>query len=326
MLESVLKNKIMRILTFFTLLALTYQACQPASSSDQAESKTVTIIKKDSTIEEEPITYGSKAAAVFKLPYELENADLELKLSNKLAEISGLSLSADEKYLLAVNDEQGKVFFLDKTTGEILEDEKFAKSGDYEGIEQVNDIIYVVNSSGSIFKVQHLGKDNEAVDKFNTPLNSDNDVEGLGYWPAQNALLLACKNKPGKKSEYAGKRAIYTFDLAQEELSDQPIFLIDLEAIKAGTKKQNWLLEELQSTFAPSAIAVHPKSGDLYVLSSVGKLLIVLNDKGKIKHIEQLKKSEYKQPEGLCFAQDGTMFMSSEGKGGRGRIYRFDVK
>ena len=51
-----------------------------------------------------------------------------------------------------------------------------------------------------------------------------------------------------------------------------------------------------------------------------------LDAKGNVQKVVKLDKSEYRQPEGLCFAKDGTMYMSSEGKGGKGRIYRFDMR
>ena len=235
-------------------------------------------------------------------------------------------MNEDGSKLLAVNDEQGKIFFLDKSDGDIKEDNKFEKGGDYEGIEQVGEIVYVVNSSGSVFEVKKADKKDPKTKKFNTHLNSDNDVEGLGYDAKNNRLLLACKNKPGKKSEYAGKRAVYAFDLKTESLSETPVLLVDLEEIQQHVEKKNWLLEELLGTFAPSGIAVHPQTDNIYILSSVGKLLVVLNPDGKLIHVEELDKKEYRQPEGLCFDQDGTLYLSSEGKGGKGRVYRFDVK
>lgn len=311
------------------LIAIVSISFSCGNAPEKPSTPLVKIEKKDTTAQKietkAPEAYTVASEATFKLPYDLKNASAEFKLSGKLTEISGLSFNEDESRLLAVNDEQGKIFFLDKKDGDIKRDEKFAKSGDYEGIEQVGDKVYVVNSSGSVFKVDDLDKDKPDTDKFNTPLDSDNDVEGLGYDASKNRLLIACKNKPGKGFEYRGKRAVYAFDLDKEELSEKPLYLIDIEEIRNAGDRKGWLLEEITSTFSPSAIAVHPKSKDVYLLSSVGKLLIVLNKSGKLKHVEQLDKSEYRQPEGLCFAKDGTMYMSSEGKGGKGRIYRFEM-
>jgi uncharacterized protein YjiK len=75
--------------------------------------------------------------------------------------------------------------------------------------------------------------------------------------------------------------------------------------------------------FSPSAIAVHPITGEIYVTSSKGKLLLVLDRQGRIVHLEKLKKSLHTQPEGICFDADGTMFIANEGKDGKAKIYKF---
>ncbi|HHJ50461.1 MAG TPA: hypothetical protein ENJ88_06085, partial [Phaeodactylibacter sp.] len=56
-----------------------------------------------------------KAEYVF--PYDLEHPDLEISLPHELEEISALSLGPDSTTLLAVNDEDGIVFVLDRETG-----------------------------------------------------------------------------------------------------------------------------------------------------------------------------------------------------------------
>ena len=71
------------------------------------------------------------------------------------------------------------------------------------------------------------------------------------------------------------------------------------------------------SSFQPSGIEVHPKTGHIYVLAHVGKLLVVLNRRGKILHIAKLKSKHLDQPEGITFAPDGTMYISSEAAGGK---------
>ena len=77
-------------------------------------------------------------------------------------------------------------------------------------------------------------------------------------------------------------------------------------------------------SFSPSAIAIHPITNQIYITSSVGKLLLITNESGKVLHIENLKKSIHPQPEGLCFDQDGNLYLSNEGKDGRpGVIYKF---
>ena len=322
----------MKPLSFMLLIAILISSCSARQdnaqkASELSQAKSTDSIETPNDAQAEPVAYATAASEEVTIPYDLENASAEYKLSGKLTEISGLSLNEDESKLLAVNDEQGKIFFLDKNNGEILDDKKFAKSGDYEGIEQVGNKVYVVNSSGSVFRVKNWDKKEADTKKYKTDLKSNNDVEGLGYDSKSNSLLIACKNRAGLSSgEYSGKRAVYAFDLEEKKLSKKPVLLIDQEEIKKKGKKERWWLDELMGVFSPSAIAIHPKTKDIYILSSVGKILVVLNAAGKVMKVEKLNKAEYRQPEGLCFAKDGTMYMSSEGKGGKARIYRFDMQ
>ena len=269
------------------------------------------------------------------LPYQSNVPDKTLDMPKELEEISGLSLSDDGKYLLAVQDEKGIVFYLDKNTGAVVREVKFWEDGDFEGIEAVGKDVYVVKSSGTIYQVSNEGKD---IQKYKLGLSSENDVEGLAYDAKNNRLLLACKAQAGKGAEYHQKRGIYAFDLDKKTLSTEPVLMIDGKEVQEYLQKMDpsddltKLLEAFSSdkedlSFAPSAIAIHPKTGDWYILSSASKMILVLNPEGKIQYIEKLKKKIHAQPEGICFDTDGTMYISNEGRGGEpGKVYVFKVK
>ena len=281
-----------------------------------------------------PDTYEDDEKIVppaYRLPYNIFQPDKTLKLPKKLTEISGLSLSPDQQKLIAINDEQGIVFFINKVTGKIDKELKFKKRGDYEGIEAVDTSVYVVKSNGNILRITDTGKKKPEVKVFHTKLNSKYNVEGLAYDRSNRELLLACKGKPGEDEQLKGTRSIYKFDLREEELFNQPIYSISRKEIGNYLKKKN-VAEELvdifssnfdSNSFGPSGIAIHPLTGEIYIISSVGKLLLILSDSGEIKFIEKLDPQIFMQPEGICFDTDGTMYISTEGKNKRGKIYRF---
>ena len=75
--------------------------------------------------------------------------------------------------------------------------------------------------------------------------------------------------------------------------------------------------------FKPSGIAVHPKTGQTFIIASDGKKLLVLSEKGQKEALISLNPKTYRQPEGICFSPDGDLFISSEGKDGDGYILRF---
>jgi len=230
--------------------------------------------------------------SLYKFPYDLTKPNLELKLSKKLVEISGLSLTEDQKQFIAINDEQGKLFFLDKEEGKLLVEEKFHKKGDYEGIEAVGERIFVVKNNGTIYEYKEATKGERPTPKaYKTILNEKNDQK-LQAEPIYHITQIAI-------NEYLAN--------AQDK---------QLEHLA--------VTDEKDMVFSPSGIAVHPHTKNIYILSSVGKALLVLDKLGKnILSIQALEKKMTKQPEGIAFDKEGTLFISSEGRSGKGRIFHF---
>jgi hypothetical protein len=72
------------------------------------------------------------------------------------------------------------------------------------------------------------------------------------------------------------------------------------------------LLNKEEIRFKPSAAALHPITGELYMVSAVNKLLVVTSRRGNVKNVYQLDPSLFKQPEGLAFSPRGTLFISNE--------------
>jgi uncharacterized protein YjiK len=171
--------------------------------------------------------------------------------------------------------------------------------------------------------------------KFSTQLSKKNDAEGLAYDPVSNQLLIACKGHPFV-DEQDGKefKAIYSFSLETKELNLNPFLLIQMDTIKYY-KNYNTMTQlgvELLAlfdhakgdvSFHPSGVAIHPLSGNIYVIGSVGNLLMVFSRQGQMLAMVKLRKKIHAQPEGICFSPDGTLYISNEGDGGEGKIFRF---
>lgn len=283
----------------------------------------------------QPAVSSVPPAVAYQFPYQLDQAEATFELPKKLVEISGLSLSKDKTKLFVIQDEDGIVFIFDKKTGEIVDKIPFGKTGDYEGVEHVNGIVYVVKSSGKIYAIKKPGEPLQEIFKYKTPLTKAHDVEGLGYDPTCNALLLACKGQPDDpEKELNFSKAIYHFHLDSMVLDSVPAMVINRQdvlnyfkdhppLIKIKKNGEEKVTDPAKLPCYPSAIAVHPISGNYYITSSRGKVVFVTTPKGKLLHIEKLQKKIHPQPEGLAFDTDGTLYLSNEGDGGKGKIYRF---
>lgn len=278
--------------------------------------------------------------ANYDFPYQLAKPDKSWELPKKLMEISGLSY-IDKHRLACIQDEKGNIYIFNLKAGEVDKIIDFGDDGDYEGVEIVKNDAWVLKSNGTLYKVKDYLKEPEpGVNKYTTALSGKNDTEGLAYDPHNNQLLIACKGHPFT-DEKKGKefKAIYSFDLKTKLIDSEPFLLIEMDTIKYY-KNYNTMAQlgvELLAffddskgdvSFQPSGIAIHPITGNVYILASVGNLLIVFSRMGDMLAMIELRSKYYPKPEGICFSPNGTLYIANEGDGaiGAGTILKFELK
>lgn len=245
------------------------------------------------------------------------------KLPEELVEISGLSPWIKEGELLSVQDEDGKIFIVNAKTGKITNDFKFGKDRDYEGIARKGNSIFVLERDGDIHHVEYQeGVKEFDANKLETAFSYRNDTEGICYDSETGNLLIVPKEQELNPAESEPSRhGVYSYNLESGDMMPQPSYFIDEFAVGEvvyGKHKPFHL--------KPSGVAVDPITKDIYVIASVGNILVVINRESEIKQIELLKEKTFKQPEGICFDTQGNLYISSEGRGGKGVIASFTRK
>lgn len=236
-----------------------------------------------------------------KTAYNLNYPDQYIELSEKLDEISGMVLMSDS-VICSVQDEKAVIYYLDINSGDIIDQFDFGKDADYEGITYNESHFYVLRSDGNIFKVGTKKKAKEY--KFKE--DGKFDFEGLCLDQENNRLLVACKEHGHKKQE--DYFFIYSFSLDSKEYEKEPAFKIKRD--------------QVHPNFKPSAISLHP-NGNIYVLSSFSKTLLILSPEGKILNKVQLSENVFHQPEGIAFNSKGDLFISNEKSGSTPNILKF---
>jgi len=249
-----------------------------------------------------------------KITYLLSQPTQRWKLDNELEEISGLTY-VSERLLAAVDDEKGSVFLFDTQQGEISDKIKFGKKGDYEGIELVDDIYYVLRSDGDIFEIKSL-LSSPKVEKYETGLSRENDAEGLGHDAHGRWLLVACKNGGKIKGVEDSKSVmVYRYRARNDKLV--PYLYRSSELFQGHLEGEKKL--------RVSAIAQHPITQHYYLLASANRSLVILNQKSEVIARAYLSRTTFAQPEGICFAPDGTLYISNEARSGKATILQFAV-
>ena len=110
------------------------------------------------------------------------------------------------------------------------------------------------------------------------------------------------------------------FVLVQGDLSLKNQFSLDLNNIGNLDPK-------VKDTLKPSSLTKRNSSEEWYLLSSVDRLLLVLDENFQAKEIQHFKKKQLEQPEGISFNKLGQLFISSEkGKAENAFIYQINMK
>ena len=244
------------------------------------------------------------AEVAFILPYQLNAPAERYKLPAELKEVSGLSYYGKDK-LLCVEDEDAVAYVFDTQKKAVTQNFGFGGYGDFEGIEFVNGEIFALESNGNLFRFKPESKQ---IGRTKTDLPKKTEVEGLGYDPKTKRLLIAVKKGKGSSN-----KAVYSYDLLNRAVY-KDMSLNDEQLIAAGIDPK---------TYEPSAIAVHPITGEWYILTSVGKRLLITSRRAKIIYSEPLDPDRFRQPEGICFAPNGDLFIASEGKEKKGYILKY---
>ena len=299
----------MRIFYLFRPLVLIVGLLFHYSCNDKPEAKK----------EEEP-----KPVSLSSTEYDLLKPLKSWTLSDSLAEISGIAFKKNET-LLAIEDLRPVLYELNlqDSVGVIANQIQFRETDkekfDFEDLAVIGDTAYALWSHGAIFKIvkQKKGATSE---RMKTWLKKENNTEGLAYDPVSGNLLVACKDDAGLEGVKKSTRAVYEFDIKADSLKPDPFMLInksDFENV-AGEKID----------FYPAAIAVHPVSHDIFIISTKDtKCIAQFTHDGKLKAFDYLEKEMLPQPEGICFDTQGNLYISTQARHGKpAYIYEFAMK
>jgi hypothetical protein len=244
-------------------------------------------------------------------------------LGAALEEISGIVFyRGNPDTLYAIEDEDGKLFYFhpgDKTYSY----KKFGKRGDYEDVANLDDQeLVVLRSDGSLYEfpfgfVQDGNTDRVRVYEHILPTGEYEGLSGDGG----GRLIALCKNCPGEDDQ---RREVSGYIIQKDKNGSLAItehFKVDVSGVKLTSINR-------KIKFHPSCLARHPLTHEWYIISSVNKVLLVLDDKWTVKASYPLDPAVFKQPEGLAFDREGNMYISNEGRGGNANVllYNYEKK
>ena len=239
------------------------------------------------------------AGATGPAGYDMLSPHAIIELPPILREISGIAL-LDERTIICVQDELGVVFHLELPGGHIKRIQRFTDIGDFEDIAIVDGNITVLRSDGMIHTLQPDGSVKERLLQLTT-LN----VEGLHSAP-DGTLYVASKEPPITGEQRSN--VIYTVVDGRAEIA----IPLDEAGMDAKFQATYGSMKAGRLAFAPSALATHPITGDLYILSATDRALAIYSA-NTLKAVFPLPAEIYYKPEGIAFHSNGDLLISTEG-------------
>ncbi len=280
------------------------------------------VTEKDTKVDPSVDVVSGNAAVAFT--YDLDHPAAKWQMPAELFEISG-NTWIDKDHLLVIEDLHPVLYLLNISKPAVSIEKKISFSDqdkvkfDIEDVTIANNTVYALWSHGSVYKINNW-QTTPQISKTKTFLSKGNNAEGLCYDPVTRNLLVALKEESASQEAKKSTKAVYEYDVAGDSLKDAPFMMIKKKELKTTNGEK--------IKFFPSAIAVHPVTHDVYVLSTRDtKCMAVFSHDGQFKALQYINAALLPQPEGITFSPEGTMFISSEGKkDGAGVICRFDGK
>jgi len=289
-------------------------------TNNGANDKTPVIVKLPpvSTVD------SGRGNADSKFKYDLKNPVHTWKLPKDLVEVSG-NTWVDKDHLILIEDIHPNLYLIkiDDKNASLEKTISFQKDEkdkfDIEDVTIVDNVVYALWSHGILFKINNWNS-NPNTEEIKTTLSKENNTEGLCYDPVTKSLLIACKDESGIADEKKSTKAVYQFNIETKKLQEKPFLVIHKKDFKE--------LTDDKLDFNPSAIAVHPVTHEIYLLSTRdNKGMAVFNRDGKLISFQFIDADMMPQPEGICFSPEGKLYISSEGKKGEaGNLFEFDSK
>jgi len=246
---------------------------------------------------------GAKSASYSSPPCYDFSKPYVYKLPPLLDEISGVIFYPKDSSIFAIQDEKGWLFKIHLKNPLQIERWKFSKAGDYEDLARIDSTFFVLKSKGVIERFKFLSADSITLQSFKVPGNEKNEFETLFYDSSLSKLILICKNCEGDK-----KNEVSTWAFDPQSDSFSSAFTIKTSEIRDQ-------LNEEDLRFKASAAAIHPLTGELYILASVNKALVILDKNYAVKNCYKINPGLFRQPEGITFTPKGDLIISNEANG-----------
>ena len=248
--------------------------------------------------------------------FDLQHPNLVQTLPMGIQPFSDVAL-LDSTHLIGLNQEQGSLYMYN------MEDQTVAPFLPWDLGSKICNVSNLDSTLVLVDDAKHIHFLQAPYDSTNlTTLSLENEqfeATSVCLHKETNRLFLISSNQ--ERVEGYSSSSVYAYNLNQHKLNPQPLFTISGEDVEAFAIQNNLIVpssnlsimdDTLESiNFTPSAIAVHPKTNEIYVLSSVDHTLVVLDQFGKVVNFTTLDKTTFSNPSAMTFRPNGDLLITN---------------
>lgn len=223
----------------------------------------------------------------------------------------------DSTHIIGINTMNGNVVLIDLNSNSISSQLSLSSKFNFVDISRMDSTLILLDSDSKVhfllppYDSTSLISMNETKENFPT--------SGICFHESSKRLFLLSEVQELQEGQISC--FLYAFNLNNRQFKEEPLFEINTSAIETFALNNNLPLpkktlsfdgDTLEGlSFNPSAIAVHPKTNEIYVLSSDDRSLVVFNQFGEVKNFTTLDAVLFSKPTGMTFQDNGDLLITN---------------
>jgi hypothetical protein len=222
----------------------------------------------------------------------------------------------DSTHLVGIEPINGSVFLIDLNSNSISRQLSLGAEFQFVDISRMDSTLILLDSES---KVHFLLPPYDSTSYVSRNETKENFItSGICFHQSTKRLFLLSEVQ--ETGEGQTSCFLYSFNLNKRQLKEEPLFEINSSAIETFALNNNLPLpknkvsfcgDSLEGlTFNPSAIAIHPKTNEIYVLSSDDRSLVVYNQFGEVVNFTTLNAKLFSKPTGMTFQDNGDLLIT----------------
>ena len=262
--------------------------------------------------------YKKKATSFLKEDgyFDLNNVNSVKQLPMGNLPLIHFSMLDQNNYACIQGDKGSVVLFT-------LDSNSISSALDFGIVDEIRDVVVVDSSLFIVDNSMSVYRSYPPFDSLHTTLfaKGDGDIKSSAICHHALTHRLFLIGDVLESENQSTLRFVYTYNINKSKFNKEPLFTFDVSDLELFAEKNHIKINSFKQdaygdstvglNFIPTAISVHPKTNEIYILSSIDKSMAVFNQFGELVNFAILSGGKFTNPTGMSFNTFGDLFISN---------------